>query len=138
MNLIRKLGWAYALMFVAIAGMSYVPAFKDANGMMFGLFSLQLQDDLLHLFSGLWVGVAAWISTRATVMFFKLFGTLYFLDGVLGFFTGMGYLDLGIFVNGPVDLPLQVRFFANLPHLLIGGIAVYIGFVLAKRHAAAA
>ena len=138
MNVIRKLGWAYALMFVAIAGMSYVPAFKDANGMMFGLFSLQLQDDLLHLFSGIWVGVAAWISTRATVMFFKLFGTLYFLDGVLGFFTGMGYLDLGIFVTGPVDLPLQVRFFANVPHLLIGGIAIYIGFVLAKRHAAAA
>jgi hypothetical protein len=138
MNMIRKLGWLYALMFVAIAGMSYVPAFKDANGMMFGLFSLQLQDDLLHLFSGIWVGVAAWMSTRATVLFFKLFGTLYFFDGVLGFFTGMGYLDLGIFINGPVALDLQTRFFANLPHLLIGGFAMFTGFILAKRYAAAA
>jgi hypothetical protein len=135
MNLIRKLGWLYALMFVAIAGMSYVPAFKDSSGMMFGLFSLQLQDDLLHLFSGLWVGVAAWLSTRATVLFFKLFGTVYFFDGVMGFFTGMGYLDLGIFINGPVALDLYTRLFANLPHLVIGGSAMIIGFVLSKRHA---
>jgi hypothetical protein len=135
MDIIRKLGFAYCVMFILIAGMSYVPQFKDANGMMFGLFSLQIYDDLLHVFSGLWAGVAAYISTRATVTYFKLFGTLYFLDGVFGFFTGSGYLDLGIFINGVLDLDLMTRIFANLPHIAIGGIALYTGFVLSRRHA---
>jgi hypothetical protein len=53
MSLIRKLGFAYFALFVIVAAMSYVPQFKDANGMMFGLFSLDLYDDSLHLFSGL-------------------------------------------------------------------------------------
>jgi hypothetical protein len=138
MNLIRKLGYFYFAMFVAVAAMSYVPQFKDENGMMFGLFSLQLHDDLLHLFSGIWAGVAAWISARASIAYFKLFGALYFLDGVLGFITGSGYLDLGIFLNGPVALDLATRFFANAPHLAIGGFAAFAGFVLSKKHAQAA
>lgn len=134
MSLIRKLGFAYFALFVIVAAMSYVPQFKDANGMMFGLFSLDLYDDALHLFSGLWAGIAALISTRATTNYFKLFGTLYFLDGVLGLFTGSGYLDFGIFINGVLNLDLTTRILANLPHLAIGGFAAYVGFVLSKRH----
>jgi hypothetical protein len=82
--------------------------------------------------------VAAWISTRATVTYFKLFGTLYFLDGVLGLITGSGYLDFGIFINSVLDLDLTTRILANLPHLAIGGFAAYVGFVLSKRHGEAA
>ncbi|WP_119389537.1 hypothetical protein [Taklimakanibacter lacteus] len=138
MSLIRKLGFAYFALFVIVAAMSYVPQFKDANGMMFGLFSLDLYDDALHLFSGVWAGIAAWLSTRATVNYFKLFGTLYFLDGVFGLITGSGYLDFGIFINGGLDLDLKTRILANLPHLAIGGFAAYAGFVLSKRHGEAA
>lgn len=136
MSLIQKLGIAYAVMFFAIVGLNYLPFVHDANGMMFGLFSLQWYDDLLHGFSGLWVLIAALISNRATVLFFKIFGAVYFFDGVLGLVTGSGCLDGGIFVDGfrsLSDVELPVRFFANLPHLLIGGIALYIGFVLSRR-----
>jgi hypothetical protein len=138
MNIIRKLGYLYCIGFIGIAAMSYVPQFKDSNGMMFGLFSLQFYDDLLHLFSGIWVGIAAYLSTRATVNYFKLFGLLYFFDGVFGFFTGNGYLDLGIFINGPIALDLYTRVFANLPHIIIGGSALIIGFLLSRRHEAVA
>jgi len=139
MTLIQKLGFAYAAMFFAIVGLNYLPFVHDANGMMFGLFSLQWYDDLLHGFSGLWVLIAALVSHRATVLFFKIFGSIYLFDGVLGLVTGSGCLDGGIFIDGFRsfnDVELPVRFFANLPHLLIGGIAVYIGFVLSKRVAA--
>ncbi len=44
-----------------------------------------------------------------------------------------GYLDLGIFLYGPVDLPLTTRFFANLPHLAIGGAAAWVGYIYARR-----
>ena len=136
MTLIQKLAVAYAIMFFAIVGMNYVPLFHNESGMMFGLFSLQWYDDLLHGFSGVWAAVAAYLSARASVLYFKLFGSVYLFDGVLGLVTGSGCLDGGIFIDGfrsLSDVEAPTRFFANLPHLLIGGIAVYIGFVLAKR-----
>lgn len=133
MDKVRAFGWAYFALFVVVVAIGYVPAFEDEGGNLFGLFKLDLYDDSLHLASGLWAGIAAWLSRRAAANYFKLFGPLYFLDGVFGFFTGSGYLDGGIFLYGPLDLPLETRFFANLPHLLIGGIAIWVGYVLARR-----
>jgi hypothetical protein len=133
MDRVRAFGWAYFALFILVVAIGYVPAFEDEQGNLFGLFKLDLYDDSLHLASGLWAGIAAWLSRRAAANYFKLFGPLYFLDGVFGFFTGSGYLDAGIFLYGPLDLPLETRFFANLPHLLIGGIAIWVGYVLARR-----
>lgn len=136
MSLIQKLGIAYAALFFLVVAVGYVPAFNDADGQLFGLFSLQWYDDLLHAFSGVWAMVAAFVSHRASVLYFRLFGSVYLFDGVLGLVTGSGCLDGGIFIDGFRsfnDIELPVRFFANLPHLLIGGIAVWIGFVLARR-----
>lgn len=133
MDIIRLLGFAYFLLFVAVVAIGYVPAFNDAQGNLFGLFKLDLYDDSLHLASGIWAGLAALISTRATVFYFKLFGLLYFFDGVMGFFLGSGYLDLGIFLYGVLPLDWTTKFFANVPHLIIGGFAIYVGFVLSKR-----
>lgn len=135
MNLIRKLGWVYAIMFFIIASLAYIPGLADENGLLFGLFSLQLHDDLLHLGSGIWAALAAWRSTWATTLYFRLFGILYGLDGILGLITGHGYLDAGIFLHGGDQSDLMTRIFANLPHILIGGIAVSIGFVLSRSYA---
>jgi hypothetical protein len=133
MDKIRKLGWVYFAGFIAVVAVGYVPAFKDADGNLFGLFKLDLYDDSLHLASGIWAGVAAAISHNAARLYFRLFGPLYFADGILGLFTGSGYLDGGIFLYGPLDLSLITRFFANLPHLVIGGVAIWIGYRLAGR-----
>lgn len=136
MSLIQKLGVAYALMFFAVVAIGYVPAFNDANGYLFGLFSLQWYDDLLHAFSGVWALIAAFVSHRQSVLYFKLFGAVYLFDGVLGLVTGSGCLDGGIFINGFRsfdDIELPTRFFANAPHLAIGGFAVFVGFWLSRR-----
>ena len=133
MDRVRAFAWAYFALFVLVVAIGYVPAFEDEQGNLFGLFKLDLYDDALHLASGIWAGVAAWISANAARSYFRLFGPLYFLDGVMGLFVGSGYLDLGIFLYGPVDLPLQIRFFANLPHLIIGGFAIWVGYFHAPR-----
>ena len=136
MTLIQKLGIAYAVMFFLVVAIGYVPAFNDANGYLFGLFSLQWYDDLLHAFSGVWALVASMISERQAILYFRLFGAVYLFDGVLGLITGSGCLDGGIFINGFRsfdDIEFPVRFFANAPHLAIGGFAVFVGFFLANR-----
>jgi len=136
MTLIQKFAVFYAFMFFGVVAMNYVPAFHDANGMMFGLFSLQWYDDLLHAFSGVWAAVAAAISHRQSVLYFKLFGAVYLLDAVLGLTTGSGCLDGGIFINGIrtyADIDFPTRIFANLPHVAIGGFAVFVGYWLSRR-----
>jgi hypothetical protein len=132
-NIVRNLAWVYAIMFFILGSLSYIPWINDDHGMTLGIFSLQWYDDLLHYGSGIWAAIAAWRSFKDSVFYFKLFGTIYALAGVMGFFLGQGYLDGGIFLQGITPLDLGTRFFANIPHILIGGIAMYIGFVLSRR-----
>lgn len=133
MTLIQKLAIAYAVMFFVVVAIGYIPAFNDANGNLFGLFSLQWWDDALHAFSGVWALAAAILSHHASVLYFRLFGSVYLFDGVLGLLTGSGCLDAGIFIYGFQDIEFPTRLFANLPHLAIGGFAVFVGFWLANR-----
>jgi len=134
----RLWAWGYVALFCAVVAVGYIPAFIDRNDMIFGLFRRTWYADGLHLASALWAAIAAIVSQRAAHNFFRIFGPLYFLDGVLGLLTGSGYLDFGIFINGVLQLPLQTRIFANLPHLVIGGVALLVGYVLVPRAGKAA
>ena len=133
MKTVRAFAWAYALLFVGVTALGYIPAFLDDQGNLFGLFKLQWWDDALHLGSGLWAAIAAWTSYNASRTYFRIFGPLYFLDGVLGLLTGTGYLDLGIFLHGPMAMPLETKIAMNVPHIMIGGVAILVGYVLARR-----
>lgn len=133
MNALRILGFLYAAMFFFVAGMGYIPSFVDEQGLLFGLFALDTYDNSLHAFSGIWALVAALISSRQTTLYFRIFGTAYFLDGVMGLFLGNAFLDFGIFQYGIAHNTLITNFFLNIPHIIIGGIAVTAGFYLSKK-----
>jgi len=134
-NPLRILALVYAVLFAGVTSLNYIPGLTDAQGLTFGLFALDIFDDALHAASGLWAALAAWRSTRATIVYFRVFGTLYCLDGLLGLVTGSGYLDLGIVMQGVLHLPFVTRLLMNLPHIVIGGFAAFTGFVLAPRFA---
>ena len=136
MDRVRAFGWVYFLGFMVIVALDFVPRFVDAEGRLFGLFTLDLYDNSLHAASGP-LGRRRRPGGRATAArtYFRIFGPLYFLDGVMGLALGSGYLDLGIFLYGPLDLPPMIRFLANLPHLLIGGVAIWVGYRLARNPA---
>jgi len=129
---IQNFAWVYAAMFFVLGSLRHIPFINDANGVTLGIFSLQWYDDLLHYASGVWAAIAAWRSFKDSVFYFKLFGFIYGLDGVLGFFTGQGYLDAGIFIHGYTPLSWSFKFFANIPHIFIGSVAVFTGFYLSK------
>jgi hypothetical protein len=135
-DIIRRIAVVYAVLLATAGALNYVPGLTDAEGRAFGIFALDVFDDALHFASAAWAAIAAWTSRRAAEIFFKVFGTLYLLDGLMGFVTGSGYLDLGIVVNGWLDLPLGFKVLANLPHIALGGFAAFAGFVLAARRPA--
>lgn len=116
---------AAALLFAAAT--DYIPAFMDSEGRVFGLFQLDIYKDALHVASGLWALAAA--STRRSAIFFlRVFGTLYFLDGIMGVFTGSGYLDLSIFIDGIRDVSPTIKILSSLPHLGLGAFGIAVGW----------
>ncbi len=127
MGLHRTTAFVYAAILLAVAALNYIPGLTDVQGLAFGIFALDVYDDALHLASALWALGAALVSARAARMFLILFGAAYLGDGALGLATGSGYLDLGIFTNGVLDLTLGFKILANLPHIALGGIALLIG-----------
>jgi hypothetical protein len=134
-HVMQNLAWVYAALFLFVVALGYIPGLTNSAGQLLGLFRIELKDDILHLGSGLWAAVAGWLSARASTIYFKLFGSVYGLDGICGLLFGQGFLDGGIFIYGVTPLDLGTRFAANVPHLLIGGIAVLIGFVVSRRYA---
>ena len=112
--------------------MNYIPGVTDADGVAFGVFALDIFDDSLHLASALWALVAALMSARAARLFLLIFGALYLADGAMGLAVGSGYLDFGIFTYGVQDLPFGFKILANLPHIGLGGIALFSGLFLGR------
>lgn len=133
MTTVRKIAFAYAAILLVVAGLNYIPGLTDAEGRAFGIFALDIYDDLLHLASAIWAGTAAFLSTRAARSFLLYFGILYLGDGLLGLATGSGYLDLGIINYGIQDLPFGFKILANLPHISLGGIAVLSAILFRKE-----
>ena len=119
-----------ALMFAAAT--DYIPAFIDAQGRVFGLFYLDVYKDALHVVSGLWAFSATAISRNASEQFLKIFGTLYFLDGVVGVITGSSYLDLSLFIEGVRDTPQSIKFLSSIPHLSLGAFGILTGWLLGR------
>ena len=130
---IRKFAWVYMLLFLGVTSLSYIPGLTNSDGVTLGLFRLELKDDLLHLGSAIWSAWAAWRSVRASTLYFKIFGVVYACDGIVGLLFGNGYLDGGIFTQGPIALDWLTKILANLPHILIGGVATFIGYVLSRN-----
>lgn len=128
MSILQKIAIGYFVALLVAAALNYIPGFTDENGLAFGIFALDIYDDSLHLASALWALAAGLISHRAAKIFLVIFGALYLADGVFGFFTGWGYLDLGIFTNPSAGMSFTMfRVLANLPHIALGGVALFAG-----------
>jgi len=125
----RKVAIGYAVVLALVASLNYlpIPGIVDDQGRTFGIFALDIYDDALHLASALWALAAALISVRASRMFLILFGALYFLDGLLGCFAGSGFLDLGIFTWGWLEIPVKLKILSSVPHLVLGAFALFVG-----------
>ena len=123
----QKIALGYFVALSGAAALNYIPGVKDAQGRAFGIFALDIFDDALHLASALLALAAALISRRAATTFLILFGAFYLADGAMGLALGSGYLDLGIFTNGILDIPLGFKILANTPHIALGGFALIAG-----------
>jgi hypothetical protein len=136
MTLLRWIAYGYVAALGFAAALNYIPGLTDAEGRAFGIFALDIYDDMLHVASAIWALLAAWTSHRAARLFLQYFGALYLLDGVMGLITGSGYLDLGIINYGIQDLPFTFKIFANTPHIVLGGFALLAVWLFDRQKSA--
>ncbi len=131
---IRNLTWAYFVLFVLLVGMNFMPFIYADNGMVFGFFKLEPEGNILHVISAIWAFCAALAGRKAGLFYFRVFGTAYFLDGVIGVLFGKAYLNLHLF-NAAIEPtePFFTRLVVDAPHLIIGGSAMIIGYYLYKK-----
>jgi hypothetical protein len=125
MTALRYICFGYTISLLIAAALNYIPGLTDAEGRAFGIFALDIFDDSLHFFSAMWALIAGLMSHRASRIFLIYFGALYFGDGFLGLITGSGFLDFGIFNYGIQDYPFIFKVLNNLPHLFLGGFAMF-------------
>ena len=83
MTILRWITIFFAIALIITATLNYIPGLTDDRGYAFGIFALDIFDDLLHLVSATWAAIAAFLSHRTSRIFLLVFGTLYLGDGVL-------------------------------------------------------
>lgn len=133
---LKQWAWLYAAGFLFVVIVSHAPGCTDASGKLFGLFKIDPFDDIFHLVSGLLAVLVAFLP-RWRALYFKLVGIPYALDAITGLFFSREFLNMDIFTKGLGGPNFTVvGLLNNAPHILIAGVAFWVGFVYSKRELA--
>jgi hypothetical protein len=115
--MLKKIGLAFGVIFVLVGLAGYVPALTP-DGKLLGMFAVNGPHNLVHLATGV-IALAIALGSPANLsLFFKVFGVVYALVAVLGFFSGDQPL-LGLIAHNSADLWL---------HVVIAAVSLWIGF----------
>jgi hypothetical protein len=126
MTALRKCAFGFALLFLAVYSLDYVPGVMDANGKMFGLFSMSTFVDIGHLGLGLLALISGFIGQGAARIYFWFLGFFYAADVV-------NYAIRHLHLISPVT-----NLLVNLPHIVISIAAFLIAMNVDKRKSDAA
>ena len=108
----------FGIVFLLVGVLGFVPGITTTDQMLLGIFHVYAVHNIVHLLSGAVALIAGLTSTAAARMYFRVFGIVYALVAILGFFTGNGLL-LGLISNNMADTWL---------HVLIAIVALALGF----------
>jgi hypothetical protein len=127
--MIRWITVGFALLFVLVVAMGYVPSFVTAvNGeerTLFNLFKISLLDDITHGLTALAAVVAALTSRRACLLFLTAFGFYYGLDAIF-------FLTYGVASH---QAPLA-NLMLNAPHVGISAVMLSLVWSVAPKERA--
>ena len=115
--MLKKIGLAFGVILLLAGLAGYVPALTP-DGKLLGVFAVNGAHNIVHILTGVIALAIALASPANMSMFFKIFGVVYALVAVLGFFAGDQPL-LGIIAHNTADMWL---------HVLIAAATLWIGF----------
>lgn len=114
--LLRTLAVLFGIAFIFVGVAGFLPVFVT-DGLLLGWFEINTIHNVIHLVSGV-IAIMAATSLYYSRLYFKIFGIVYTLVAILGFWRG----DL---------ILMHVNTADNFLHLGIGVIAIILGFFVA-------
>jgi hypothetical protein len=105
--MVRAAAILFGLVFLLIGIVGFVPAITPANGMLLRIFHVNTAHNIVHLASGVVFLLCGMAGAGPSQTFFKIFGIIYGVVALLGFFYGDSAL-LGIVANNTADTWLYV------------------------------
>jgi hypothetical protein len=118
---IQKCAFWFAILFLGVYSLDYVPGIMDKNGLMFGLFHMSKLIDFGHLALGTLALISAFVSAKVARIYFWALGVWYTIDVVTYFF---GHLH---------SASLVANVLVNLPHTIIFIAAYWIALNVNKN-----
>jgi hypothetical protein len=117
---IQKCAFAFALLFLAVYSLDFVPGVMDANGKMFGLFSMTTFVDIGHLGLGTLALISGFVGPRAARVYFWFLGFFYAADVIT-------YAVRHLHLISPTT-----NLLVNLPHIVISIAAFLVAVNVGK------
>jgi len=120
--MVKSAAILFGIVFLAIGILGFVPAITK-DEMLLGIFHVNMLHNIVHLATGavgLLCGMAGFGASRT---YFRIFGIIYALVAVLGFYYGDQPL-LGLIANNTADTWL---------HVVIAGVSLLLGFGTARQ-----
>jgi hypothetical protein len=115
--MLRTIAIIYGIVFVIIGILGFVPSCTP-DGMLLGIFQVNAMHNFIHLITGIIAFIVGFNSARASQLFFQIFGIIYAIVAILGFFYGAMPI-LGLIANNMADTWL---------HVIIALISLIIGY----------
>src|SRR2546421_1905171 len=119
--MVKTMAVLFGVVFLLVGILGFVPAVTK-DQMLLGIFHVNAAHNAVHLLSGAVALFAGMTSAGASRTYFRVFGVIYGVVAVMGFFVGDGML-LGLISNNTADTWL---------HVVIAAVSLLLGFMPAR------
>jgi hypothetical protein len=123
--MIKAAALLFGIVFLLIGILGFVPAITPDNGMLLGIFHVNTAHNIVHLASGMVFLLCGMAGAGPARTFFQIFGIIYAVVAVLGFYYGDN-APLGIISNNTADTWL---------HVVLTVVMLFLGFGASGRKA---
>lgn len=116
--MLRMFAILFGIFFIFIGVAGFLPGFST-DGLLFGYFQVDMMHNIVHITTGV-IGIMSATNYNYTRLFFQVFGIIYAVVAIVGFWRG----DL---------ILMPVNFADNVLHTVIGVAALYLGFFFKRQ-----
>ncbi|SRR5579883_2493052 len=118
---IRIIAVLFGIAFIGAGIAGFLPQFT-VDGLLLNIFEVDSMHNIVHIVSGV-IAIMAATSFKYAKLYFEIFGIIYLFVALLGFWR-----------NGDLFM-MHMNLADNILHVVIGVIAVYLGFSAKSRPA---
>lgn len=120
--MLRNVAKIFGIFFVVIGILGFFPGLTHHKHFL-GIFQINAAHNVIHLIIGIVAFAVSRVNTKSCRLFFQIFGVVYTLIGIIGFWHGTKPL-FGFLANNLADAWF---------HFIVGLVSLYLGFVRKKN-----